>query len=247
MRLINGIRSIFWNIIFILWSLLFLGIFVAPLCFLKSENPVRWGVGVYCRGSVMLARIVMGIRVEIRGLEHCPKEGGFILAAAHQSNMDPMLAYCIRGDVTALAKKELFSVPFVGPILAKMQIVCIDRGAHNAHKDMDDVARQVVNLQRPLIVYPQATRVPIGKTKKLKSGAYFLHQDTDLPVVPVATNTGLFWSKGFWHRSGTAVYDIGEPFPKGLSKNAFMKRMEAHVVTRSNELVSEAGYANLLP
>lgn len=247
MRIIDAIRSILFNVVFVVWSLLFLGLAVAPLCFLKSEKPVRAGVNIYCNSAVWLARWVMGIRLEIRGAEHYPKKGGFILAAAHQSNMDPMVAYCIRPDVSALAKKELFSMPFVGPILKKMQIVRIDRQAKDAHKGMSDVAKHIVQMDRPLIVYPQATRVLIGQSKKLKSGAYFVHQDTKLPVVPVATNTGLFWTKGFWHRSGTAVFEFGEPFPQGLSKDAFMKRLKAHVVTRSDELIEEAGYGNLLP
>ena len=247
MWLINGIRSILWNVVFVIWTLLFLGIVVAPLCFLKSEKPVRWGVGLYCHGSVKLAHLIMGVSREYRGLENCPKEGAFILAAAHQSNMDPMLAYCVRPDVAALAKKELYSVPFVGSILTKMQIVKIDRADHTAHKGMDDVAEHIIELQRPLLVFPQATRVAIGKEKKLKSGAYFLQKDTDLPVVPVATNTGLFWGKGFWHRPGKAIYEFGKPIPKGLSKRAFMAQLEKHVVLRSNELVEEAGYGDLLP
>ncbi|MEX0299073.1 MAG: lysophospholipid acyltransferase family protein [Kordiimonas sp.] len=208
---------------------------------------MRAGVNFYCASCIWLARWVMGIKLEHRGLEHCPKEGGFILAAAHQSNMDPMIAYCVRSDVSALAKKELFSTPFVGPILKKMQIVRIDRQAKDAHKGMSNVAKHIVEMDRPLIVYPQATRVLIGQTKKLKSGAYFVHQDTKLPVVPVATNTGLFWSKGFWHRSGTAVFEFGEPLPADLSKDAFMKQLKAHVVDRSDELVTEAGYGHLLP
>lgn len=247
MRFLDAIRSVLFNVIFVVWSLIFLGVFVAPLCFFASEKTVRKGVGLYCAGSVKLAHLLMGIKSEFRGLENCPKEGAFILAAAHQSNMDPMLAYCVRGDVSALAKKELFSMPFVGTILRKMQIVRIDRQAKNAHKGMDDVAEHIVELGRPLIVYPQATRVPIGQKKKLKAGAYHLHEDTKLPVVPVATNTGLFWTKGMWHRSGTAVFEFGEPFPSGLSKSEFMERLEGHVVVRSNELVEEAGYGNLLP
>jgi len=246
MRFIDAIRSILFNVVFVVWSLFFLGLIVAPLCFLKSEKPVRVGVKFYCSSAIWIARWVMGIKTDVRGLDYCPKTGSFILAAAHQSNMDPMLAFCIRPDVSALAKKELFSTPFVGPILTKMQIVRVDRQAHNAHKGMDGVAQHIIELGRPLIVYPQATRILIGDSKKLKSGAYFLHQDTKLPVVPVATNSGLFWSKGFWHRSGTVVFEFGPALPSGLSKEEFMNHLENHLVKRSNQLVVEAGYGYLL-
>jgi len=247
MRIIDGIRSIFFNVVFFLFSLFFLGLIVLPFCFGKDENRVRRLVDVYCRSCRWIAHWVMGIRSEYRGLENLPKEGGFILAAAHQSNMDPIMTFPLHSGVTALAKKELFSTPIVGRILAKMGIIRIDRQAKNAHRGMLDVGNQVAALGRLLIVYPQGTRVPIGQYKRLKSGAYYLHADTGLPVVPVSTNTGLFWTKGFFHRSGTAVYEIGIPFPAGLSKDDFMKKLHGYLIDRSHELVAEAGYGALVP
>jgi len=247
MRIVDGIRSIFFNVIFIGFSILFLGLVVLPFCFGKSEARVRALVDVYCRSCCFIARWVMGIRHEYRGLENLPKEGGFILAAAHQSNMDPIMTFPLHPGVTALAKKELFSTPIVGQILRKMGIIRIDRQAKNAHKGMEDVGRQVTEQGLLLIVYPQGTRVPIGQSKRLKTGAYHMHADTGLPVIPVSTNTGLFWTKGFFHRSGKAVYEIGPQFPPGLTKDAFMERLNHYVVEHSHELIAEAGYSALLP
>ncbi len=247
MRLINAIRSILFNIIFVLFGIFYLGLVAMPMLLFKTEKQMRWAIGVFCRGCLFIARWVMGIKIEYRGLENLPTEGGFILAAAHQSNMDPIMTYPVRGDVTALAKKELFATPFVGQALKKINIVRIDRQSHNAHKDMKRVGTVVQEQERPLIVYPQATRVPVGQTKRLKSGAYHLYQDTGLPVVTVATNTGLFWSKGFWHRSGTAVFEVHAPFPVDMEKDDFMQRLQNEVVDRSHELMAEAGYEHLLP
>ncbi|MFC3052261.1 lysophospholipid acyltransferase family protein [Kordiimonas pumila] len=247
MRWLDPIRSVFFNIVFYSFTILFLGLAVLPLCYFKSEKRVRRMVGVYCSSSLWIARWIMGIKAEYRGLENYPKEGGFILAAAHQSNADAIMTFCLRSDVTALAKKELFSTPIVGRILAKMQVIRIDREARHAHKGMTEVGNSVVEMGRPLIVYPQATRIRIGQqAKKLKSGAYFLQQETGLRVVPVATNTGLFWRKSFWHRSGTMVFDIGAPIPEGLDKDAFMAQLETWIVDRSNMLVIEQGFGHLL-
>lgn len=246
MPVINAIRSILFNIIFYLYGLIFLSLIAMPTLLFKTEKQMRWAVGAFCRGSLFIARWVMGIKAEYRGLENLPTEGGFILAAAHQSNMDPIMTYPVRGDVTALAKKELFAMPLVGPALRKINIVRIDRQAHNAHKDMKRVGEQVQEQGRPLIVYPQATRVLIGQNKRLKSGAFHLYEDTGLPVVTVATNTGLFWGKGLWHRSGTAVFEVHPVLPQNLSKEEFMASLQKEVVDRSNELVTEAGYGHLL-
>lgn len=242
----DRIRSLLFNLTFYPFTLLFCGLVVAPMCFAKTDGPVRKGIGWFCVGSLWLARVCAGARYEYRNESHIPASGAFILAAAHQSNMDPMLTYLLRSDVTALAKRQLFNLPFIGPILKKAQIIRVDRESKTAHRSMDSVVEHIVEYQRPLIVYPQATRVAPGKYKKLKTGAYYLYKDSDLPVVPVATNTGLFWTRGFWHRAGTAVFQVGEPFPKGLSKEEFMKRLDEEVVQKSDALIREAGYGKLL-
>lgn len=246
-RLIDAIRSILFNLTFYPFILLFCGLILAPLGFFVSEAVVRKGVDIFCRSSLWIARVVMGIRHEYRGLDKLPKEGGLILAAAHQSNMDPIMTFPLRNDVTALAKKQLFALPFIGTVLRKMKIVRIDRESRKAHKGMDVVAKHVVDLGRPLIVYPQATRVPPGKTKRLKSGAFHLQEATNLPVYTVSTNTGLFWTKGFWHRSGTAVFEIDGPYAPGRDKDEFMTLMQDKIVDRSHQLMADAGYASLLP
>ncbi len=245
--LLNGIRSILFNLAFYLFTIVFAAFYLVPLCWLANDDTVRSGILRYCHGVLFLARVVMGIKYELRSTQIVPKEGALMLVAAHQSYMDPILTFLVRRDITALAKKELFSLPLIGTILKTVKIVRIDRESRTAHKGMQEVGHQVQKMQCPLIVYPQATRVPIGQRRKLKSGAYYLHADAGLPVYTVATNTGLFWGKGFWHRSGTAVFEVVEKLPEGLGKGEFMQRLEADVVQRSDKLVEEAGYAALLP
>lgn len=247
MKLTDRIRSLLFNIVFYPFTLLFCGLVVAPLCFARTDALVRRGIYWYCVGSLWVARLCSGIRYEHRFAERLPKDGALIIAAAHQSNMDPILTFLLRSDVTALAKKELFKLPFIGSILKKARIIKIDRQSKTAHRGMQSVAEHVHENGRPLIVYPQATRVAIGKSRPLKSGAYYLYKDAGLKVYPISTNTGLFWTRGFWHRAGKAVFQVGEPFPDGLSKEEFMARLHEEVVVKSNALVREAGYANLLP
>ena len=244
--LTNAIRSIVFNLTFYPFTVLYCGLILMPMCLGKTDRTARLGILGYCNGSLWLARWVMGIKFEYRGRDKLPKEGAFIFAAAHQSNMDPMLTFPLKTNLTALAKKQLFSVPFIGTALRKIGIVKVDRESHTAHKAMDKVAEHVVALGRPLIVYPQATRVRPGHYRKLKSGAYYLQADTGLPVYTVATNTGLFWTKGFWHRAGTAIYEIDGPIEPGLDKADFMTAMEDAVVGRSDQLIAEAGFARLL-
>ena len=244
--LICGIRSIVFNLTYYPLILTY-SLLVVPVCLMPGKKPVRKAVYGFCKLSLLWARWLMGIKYEIRFRDRLPPEGTpIILAAAHQSNLDPMLAFMLRQDVTALAKKELFQTPLIGQLLKKMGVIRIDRQSGTAHRGMDQVAQQVRREGQFIIVYPQATRVPVGQSKKLKSGAYFMHQESRLPVYPVATNTGLFWTKGFWHRSGTAVFEVCEPLAEGLDKEGFMMALEDQIVHKSEALITEAGYGHLL-
>ncbi|WP_374764828.1 lysophospholipid acyltransferase family protein [Yunchengibacter salinarum] len=243
---VDAIRSVLFNLAFYGFNLIYLPLVVLPATLVAGEGAIRRLIWVYCRSSVFLARWVMGIRLVYDGEEALPRTGPIIIAAAHQSNMDPIITYLLRSDVTALAKKELFRVPVIGRVLSRIGIVKVDRQSGRAHRGMDQVGEAVRAEGKALIVYPQATRVKPGDRRKLKSGAYHLQQDTGLPVYPVATNTGLFWRKGFFHRSGVAVFRVGEKLPHNLSKAAFMERLTDTVVHDSEALAEAAGFTREL-
>ena len=239
--MLNAVRSILFNLLFYSFTLVFASLFMLPLCLFKTDKPLRRGIYVYCKVNLALARIVLGIKHSFRGQEKLPKDGAFILAAAHQSYMDPMLTFLLRQDVTALAKKELFSTPVIGTLLKKMRVIRIDRQSGKAHKQMDSVIKQAVELGRPIIVYPQATRMRPYERTKLKPGAYFLQQNGDLPVYTVATTTGAFWTNGFWHKSGHAIFEVVRLLPASLDRDGFMAEMEKDVVFQSEALMAEVG------
>ncbi|UTW55381.1 1-acyl-sn-glycerol-3-phosphate acyltransferase [Kordiimonas sp. SCSIO 12610] len=243
---IDGIRSVFFNLAFYLFTIVFCTL-ALPVVFSKTEKPARTVIHIYCKVSLFFARYIMGIRYEYRGAEKLPKEGALVLAAAHQSYMDPILTYMLRQDVTALAKKELFQIPMIGPLIKRIGVIRIDRKSGKAHMGMTDVAIRVKNEGRPLIVYPQATRVPIGQRKNLKPGAFFIQKEGDLDVYPVATNTGVFWTKGFWHRSGLVIFQVQDRMKSDLEKDDFMQELDTLVVKNSDKLISEVGYQRLLP
>lgn len=239
MKVINGIRSILFNLAFYVSSLTLIPL-MALASLLPGNRMTRPLVKLYCRVNLILARVIMGIKVEYRGVENLP-QGALILLSKHQSYMDPMLAFIIRQNVTALAKKELFSIPLLGRVLRKINIIRVDRQSRTAHEAMPAAAEEVIRGNCPLIVYPEATRVGVGERRKLKPGAYYMQRDHDLQVYPVASNAGMFWSRGFWHQPGTVVYEIGDVFPTDLTKDGFIALAEEKVVKRSEQLMIEGG------
>lgn len=242
MIVITLLRTLIFKIFFYSFCLLFFPVFALKCVLFGKRNYQAW-IDFFCTTSKVLCHYICGITCEYRGIEKLPKDGSpLILLSKHQSYLDPILAFKARNDVTALAKKELFAIPFLGRILKTMDVFKVDRQSNKAHEAMPKVGQDVVDSGRALIIYPEATRVPAGSFRKLKSGAYYLQRDHDLPVYPVSTNAGMFWTKLFWMHPGTAIYEIGDPFPEGLSKAEFMQAAHETVVLGSEALMVEAGF-----
>jgi len=244
-RALDPIRSVVFNIAFYTGSLLYF-LLVIGVVFIPGNKGIRLAIRGYCQLSMLFARWIMGIRYEWRGVDLPPEGQPVILAAAHQSYLDPMMAYRYREDVTALAKKELFSTPLVGPLLTKMRVIKVDRQQGGSADSMDDVAKALNAEGRIIIVYPQATRVRPGDRRRLKSGAYVLAKAGNIPVYTVATNAGALWSKGFWHHSGTCVFEICRRLPADMDKTDFMTALENDIVHRSEVLTAESGFADVV-
>lgn len=233
------IRTLIFNLIFYPLTLLWAAGLVLLTFPLPAERGMMPGVALWLKiVRHTLLRYVAGIRVEVRGLENVPRDRAVILAAKHMSNLDPIVTFELFPNMTALAKKELFRVPFLGGVLRKLRIVRIDRQSGRAHEEMPRVVAEVVATRRPLVVYPEGTRSRIGERRRLKSGAFHLQLEGNLPVIPVATNSGLHWPKGLaLLRPGTVVYEFGPPLAHSDDKAAFMAAMERAVIARSDELI----------
>ncbi|MBB4210922.1 1-acyl-sn-glycerol-3-phosphate acyltransferase [Rhodothalassium salexigens DSM 2132] len=219
----------------VLWTLS-----LFPLVLLPSDKPlVRWVIA-WMDTVLWLARTIVGIRIEYRGWERLPDDRAYVFLAKHMSYLDVIAVFRRLPTLTALAKTELFSIPVIGLILKKLEVVRVDRGSGRAHEQMPRVIDRVVATRRPLLVYPEGTRARPGERRPLRSGAYHLQLGGRLPVYPVATNSGLHWpKKDLRKRPGTVVVAVGEPIPPGLPKDAFMAEVEARVIEASDQLMRE--------
>ncbi len=233
------LRSLAFNIAFYAFTLVWaLGVLL--LLWIPGRRHVQWLIALYARIVIVLARVIAGIRLEVRGAENIPRDRACLIVAKHMSDFDPIVTFAMLSNMTALAKKELFAIPVIGWILRKLGIIRIDRQAGNAHQGMPQALAAIRAAGRPLIVYPEGTRTRPGERRKLKSGIFHLAQDGDLPVIPVSTNSGLHWPKGrARRRPGTVIYEIGAPLDIHKDKAVFMRRIEREVIDRSDRLMAE--------
>ncbi len=208
---------------------------------LVSRHGARTACRTYCRWVRLTARLMVGLRTEVRG--EVP-QGEVLIASKHQSFLDIILIF---GAVPAgkfIMKRELMWAPVIGQYGLKIGCVPVDRG-----KRGQAIARMVKDVARgaavpgQLIIYPQGTRIAPGVKAPFKVGTAILYEQKGQPCVPAATNVGLFWPrKGIYRKPGLAVVEFLPVIQPGLEKYAFLEKLEAEVETASNALMKEAGF-----
>ncbi|HEY8024949.1 MAG TPA: lysophospholipid acyltransferase family protein [Burkholderiaceae bacterium] len=219
-------------------SLLFLFIMVAVtipwacVCFLAAPLPYtkryfvtsRWNVFI-----IWLAKVLCGIRYQIKGLENLP-DAPVILLSKHQSAWETIFLLCqMPRPLVFVFKRELLYVPFFGWALGLLRMIPIDRS-----KGRDAFAAVVTQGRKRLadgqwiIMFPEGTRIAVGKQGKYKVGGTRLAVETETPVVPIALNSGECWGKNsFVKKPGLVTVSIGKPIaPDGMDPTQLMQKVE---------------------
>tara|TARA_Y100001936_G_C16080045_1_gene677049 strand:+ start:98 stop:856 length:759 start_codon:yes stop_codon:yes gene_type:complete len=238
--MINFIRAILFNITFYGAT--------AVLCFLYLPSlllprPIFIKVITsYFQTMYFIERTVLGLKMEVRGLENLPKKGSYIVASKHQSAYETLKLFILFGDPAIVYKRELTLIPLWGWFMLKAQMIPIDRKRwKTAMQSIIENAESVVKEGRPIAIYPQGTRVKVGEQRPYKYGFMKLYTAYDLPIVPVALNTGYFWAKNaFLKKPGTAIIEILPPIEAGKDPAVTFEILQRQIEDRSDELLLEA-------
>lgn len=182
-------------------------------------------------------RIICGVRVEVRGLEHRPS-GAALIAAKHQSMLDGIAPLRFLHDPSFVLKKELLANPVYGAYGRKAELISLDReGGSVALKQLVADVRDRVADGRPTVIFPEGTRQEPGAPPDYKPGVAGLYRELGTPVTPVATNSGLRWPARSWvMRPGAAIYEFLPPIAPGLKRGAFMTELQTRVEAASDAL-----------
>lgn len=232
-------RSLAYQIAFCLMvpvlAILFLPTLVLPF-WASSLAAKAWSHTVFG-----LLRVFTGLRFRIEGAENLPSQP-VIFASKHQSAWDTMVFPLILRDPAIILKKELHLIPFYGWYAKNYGTIGIDRsGGASALRAMLRDARAAIAGGRPIVVFPEGTRTTPGEVKTYQSGVAALYKDLKVPVVPVALNSGLLWSRrSLLRKPGTITLRYLPAIPPGLDRSAFMARLETDIETAQKELVGPA-------
>jgi 1-acyl-sn-glycerol-3-phosphate acyltransferase len=232
------VRSIVFNVLFYL-NTLFLLLLALPTFFLPYR-AIIWVATTWGRINLFLLRVIVGVRVEVRGAEKIPK-GPLLIAAKHQSAWETFALLPLFDNPVFIVKRELQWIPIFGWLMIKGRMVPVDRSAGaEALNDMAERARIELADNRQLIIFPEGTRRPAGAEPRYKFGVAHLYAAEGVPCLPVALNSGLFWPRRSLRRiPGTVVVEILDPIPPGLNKTTFFKRLQSDIETATTRLIDE--------
>lgn len=227
-------RSILFQIVFYGWTLILCIVFIPTLFFGRRAAYLM----PYCwtKSLPFILKWVCGIQIEIRGLENLPKQNGYIIASKHQSALETLVFHPIIPNVFCVLKRELLWLPIAGLYAWRTGCVGIDRsgGAVTMRKMLAGVQK---NLKKGmnLIIFPEGTRTKPGSKKPYSPGVALLYEQCQVPVVPVAVNSGYFWPKNSVQKyPGTAVIEFLKPIPAGLHRRAFMEELYERIEERQD-------------
>ena len=233
------LRALGFNLAFFAATAL-LGILGLPMLLAPRRWVMRFG-RFWAATVLFLLKAIVGLDGEVRGLGHLPK-GACLIAMKHQSAWDTLILPVLLGDPAVIIKRELFWVPFYGWYAARAGSIAIDRqGGAGTLRRMVAAARRTAAMGRPIVIFPQGTRTAPGEARPYQPGVAALYQALDLPLVPAAVNSGLFWGRrSFLKRPGRTVLEFMEPIAPGLPRRELMAELERRIEAGTTALEREA-------
>ena len=237
------IRSILFNIAFYVTTTLVCLAFIPTL--LLSRSAVLWVTRLWVGTVHFLEKHIAGLDFEIRGAEHLPKDQSYIVAAKHQSAYETLKLHHLFGDPTIVLKRELLKIPLFGTFLNKLDVIAINRD--NKEESINSIiegAKRMKNQKRPIVIFPQGTRVGTSETPKdkpYKGGIVKMYKHADMPIIPMALNSGLFWERNsFFKKPGKVIFEFLPAIESGLPDKKVMKALEDRLENVSIKLMMEA-------
>lgn len=216
----NVLRSLAFYVVFYGMSVFFVLAALTALPF--GREPLRRVADSWSHFHRGCTRYLLRMEVRIEGQR---PDGAVLYAIKHESFFEALDLPCTLDRPVPFAKAELFSIPLWGRVGRAYGLVPVAReeGAR-ALRQMLGEARRLSAEGRPLVIFPEGTRVPHGQKPALRSGFAGLYKLLALPVIPVAVDSGPLYHR-LWKRPGTITLRFGEPIPPGLSREEIEQRV----------------------
>ena len=224
------LRSLLFNF-FLYAGIILVFLIAVPALLLPSKITLLFGkfLGHYV---IVIVRIFLDTKVEFKGIEKIPKDKKYFVASAHQSMFETFALQSVLDYPVFILKKELLKIPLFGQYLKKIKSIEIIRDTTTKENlnFFDKVAKIVKNENRPLLIFPQGTRIKVEDRVPFKKGVGRIYEALNVSCVPIALNSGKVWPKnGIIKYPGKITVSFLEPIKPGLNKEEFIKNLEIKI------------------
>ena len=231
------IKSLVFNI-FLYSGLILIFIFAIPTLILPSKFTLFFG-RLSANYIVIILRIFLNTKVQFHGLENLKKVKKYFVASAHQSMFETFALQIPLDSPIFILKKELLSIPLFGWYLRKIGSIAIIRETTTKENlnFFDKIKDTIDKENRPLLIFPQGTRIKFGEEIPFKKGVGRIYSSLNLPCIPVALNSGKIWPKNsFIKNPGDIHISFLEPIMPGKNKDEFVKEIENKIYSEIKKL-----------
>ena len=232
------IRSLIFKIFF------YLGIILISLIFLPSlllpQKIVLFGGKIMGHWSKICLNIFLSTKIIIKGKENLISEGKFFIACSHQSMFETFFLQTIFNSPLFILKKELLRIPVFGMYLKKIGSISIDRDKISKENlGFSDKIKSVINSSnRPIIIFPQATRMTAEDRTPFKKGVSRIYEDLQVKCQPVAINSGNIWPKiGKLKPNGILVVSILKAIEPGMENKDFLNILQNNIYQELDKII----------
>ena len=224
------IRNLIFSVCF------FVGIVFISLLFLPSfffpQKIVMIGGKLMGHWTGFCLKFFLSTKILIKGEDNIVKNEKFFIAASHQSMFETFYLQTIFNSPVFILKKELLNIPIFGWYLRKIGSIAIKR--NKVTKDnlgfFEDISKLIANSERPIIIFPQGTRVLPDERPSFKKGSSRIYEELKISCQPVAINSGYVWpKKGKKKSHKTITISILKPISAGLAKEKFIQMLEDEI------------------
>jgi len=232
------IRSLIFKIFFYLGIILICLIFLPSL--LLPQKIVLFGGKIMGHWSKVCLNIFLSTKIIIKGKENLISEGKFFIACSHQSMFETFFLQTIFNSPVFILKKELLRIPFFGMYLKKIGSISIDRDKISKENlGFSDKIKSVINSSnRPIIIFPQATRMTFEDRTPFKKGVSRIYEDLQIKCQPVAINSGNIWPKsGKLKPNGILVVSILKEIEPGMERKDFLNILQNNIYQELDKII----------
>ena len=224
------LRSLLFNL-FLYMGIIVVFVIAIPALFLPAKITLLFGkfLGHYV---IFIVRIFLNTKVEFKGVENIPKNEKYFVACAHQSMFETFALQSVLDYPVFILKKELLKIPLFGQYLKKIKSIEITRDTTTKENlsFFDKVAKIVSEENRPLLIFPQGTRVKFNEKVPFKKGVGRIYETLNISCLPVALNSGKVWPKeGIIKHSGNITVSFLKPIKAGQNRDEFIKNLEIKI------------------